>query len=566
MSKYYIFGKKADLEKVLGKMQDAGAFHINYFDRGLGLRNFKNDFSNDTELHKNIMEFLSFNKQFGFSINQTFEPLPESKAYVLHDSVNDIRNIQTEIKNVSPLIDKCKVLLGLGITDLDLLSYKIPLTVVKRAKRQKLAPIRSFMLKSQEYDLVQKDSTPDGVYNELDLKELVDKGVNDVNTCLKTLKSDLDSLNTKLTRAIKRYHHLLSKYGLWAKNAAVQLHNEIDLKREIRKIADEGNFFIVSAFVPSDINVKGMEIGETKIIESVFNPEEAPTLKSSLPIVKQFSFLTWLYGVPSYDEADPSPIITITFPLLFGAIIGDVGYGLVLLAGTLFLYFNNRAFAKNLAVIFFVSSLSSIAFGLLFGEFFGNLIPFHALLFPRLDNVLYLIMGTVFSGTIILTIAAVLHIFDSMAYGNRRDILSAVGWLGLNIFILSETVSVMFYSAINLPLVGLMLGSIVLVGAGNAIELTEVINLFTNAISYLRIAAVGLSSIMIAILINQLGFFLLGYSVILAVLAFVILHALNILLDALIAFLQSLRLEYVEFLSRFFKGRGHEYKPLSKLQ
>ena len=565
MSKYYVFGKRADLEKVLAKMQEVGAFHINYFERGLGLRNFRKDFSNDIELHKGIMEFLTFNKQFGFSINQKFKPMQLSKAHILSNVVTDIKRTQTEIALTEPLLEKCNVLLGLGVTSLDLLNSIIPLVVIKRAKKQKLAPIRSFTLKSQEYDLVRRDTLEGEAYNELDLKDMLDNKVNDITKYFKTLKSKKEQLILKLTRDLKRYRHLLAEYGSWAKHAAVQLHNEINIKREIHKIADEGNLFIVSAFVPSSINVKEMDMGDTKIIESAFKPEEAPTLKSTLPIVKQFSFLTWLYGVPSYDEADPSLIIAITFPLLFGAIIGDVGYGLVLLAGTAFLYFSNRAFAKNLAVIFLVSSLSSIVFGLLFGEFFGNLIPLHALFFPRLDNVLFLIIGTVFSGTIILTISAILRLFDSSFYGNKKDVISAIGWLGLNVFILTETLLVMLFNTLNLPLVILMFASIALIGAGNTVELTEVINLFTNAISYLRIAAVGLSSIMIAMLINQLGFFLLGYSVILAVFAFVMLHTLNILLDALIAFLQSLRLEYVEFLSRFFKGRGHKYKPLSKL-
>jgi len=88
--------------------------------------------------------------------------------------------------------------------------------------------------------------------------------------------------------------------------------------------------------------------------------------------------LTKLYGLPSYDEVDPTPVMAVTFPLIFGLMFGDLGHGLILFLGALLLSFiikspeEWRTFCRILAACGFAAVIA----GLLFGEAFGkHLLP-----------------------------------------------------------------------------------------------------------------------------------------------------------------------------------------------
>ena len=103
--------------------------------------------------------------------------------------------------------------------------------------------------------------------------------------------------------------------------------------------------------------------------------ENAPVFYDNPWWVKPFEFIMQLVAPPRYREIDPSPILAIFFPLFFGIMVGDIGYGLLILAFALVIRHRYQAiaFAKNLADILIISSIPTIMFGFLFGEFFGDL-------------------------------------------------------------------------------------------------------------------------------------------------------------------------------------------------
>ena len=101
--------------------------------------------------------------------------------------------------------------------------------------------------------------------------------------------------------------------------------------------------------------------------------EDPPTKFNHSRFVKPFEEITKLYGLPHYDELDPTSMIAITFPLIFGLMFGDIGHGLLLLVGGLTvgrLIKRNQAI-KNICLILAACGVGAIIAGLLYGEFFG---------------------------------------------------------------------------------------------------------------------------------------------------------------------------------------------------
>ena len=103
--------------------------------------------------------------------------------------------------------------------------------------------------------------------------------------------------------------------------------------------------------------------------------ERIPVLLKNPPYFKPFELLTGLLPLPQYASYDPTPFIGIFFPLFFGMILGDAGYGLILLTISLVLhgkYKENRT-VRDASKILFAASLYAVIFGVLYGEFIGEL-------------------------------------------------------------------------------------------------------------------------------------------------------------------------------------------------
>ena len=142
-----------------------------------------------------------------------------------------------------------------------------------------------------------------------------------------------------------------------------------------------------------------------------------PTMLKNNKLFKPFESMVGMYGVPSYDEIDPTIFLAITYTLMFGAMFGDVGQGLVLLLGGFLL--KNKLGRVNLGGVFERLGVSSIVFGFLYGSVFGSETVINALLIRPMENINDILIAAIIFGCGFLILGFILGITNSL---RRKDI------------------------------------------------------------------------------------------------------------------------------------------------
>ena len=299
--------------------------------------------------------------------------------------------------------------------------------------------------------------------------------------------------------------------------------------------------------------------------------ERVPIILKNPPYFKPFELLTSILPLPSYTSYDPTPFIGIFFPIFFGMILGDAGYGLLL--GGLS-YFLIKKYRKNTMVrdggkILLIASLYSVFFGVLFGEFFGDLPErfFHLkpLLVERREAVIPMIYFALSVGVAHILLGLLLGALTGFKHGEKKEatykVLSIVIILGM-IAVLATFFGI-FPALLTRPIVlGILFLTPVLFFTGGLLAPLELLKSIGNIISYVRIMAIGLTSVLLAFVANRLG----GETgdIVTGLVVAGLLHLLNIILGVFSPTIHSLRLHYVEFFSKFIEHGGRRFEPLRK--
>jgi V/A-type H+-transporting ATPase subunit I len=299
---------------------------------------------------------------------------------------------------------------------------------------------------------------------------------------------------------------------------------------------------------------------------------EMPVLIENPRVVRPFQLLLELMPPPRYGTIDPTPLIAFFFPLFFGVILGDVGYGLLLLGLALWLRARRvgPAWLQQGAHVMCVAALAAIAFGLAFGEFFGDLghrFGLRPLVVDRADAIPALLLFSVGLGVVQVTVGLALGAVNGYLGRHYKEALSrAATLLGLVLVLvlvlLAVVADLLPRSLLTPSLVLLAVVVALLVYSVGILGPLEVLGVLGNVLSYTRLIAVGLASLILAQVANQLAG--LAGSILLGAIVGALFHGLNLALCLFSPSIQSLRLQYVEFFGRFFQPGGRPFHPFCR--
>lgn len=348
---------------------------------------------------------------------------------------------------------------------------------------------------------------------------------------------------------------------------------------------DERELFLNNLYrtIPLDEILVEFDEPQSKEYKSV------PTKLKNNKVVRPFEMLTEMYSLPKYDEIDPTPWMAPFYMVFFGMMVADIGYGLLMLIAA---FLARKLFTlprgmKRFADFFFVLSFPTIIWGFIYGSFFGIELP------PTIFGIAspFPILSTTRDVNSILALSVVfglIQILTGLAINGvmqvkRKQYLNSIGdgfaWMGILIGIVIAGLGKVLLNSDPLFLVGIAaaaLSALLIVavpllqsaskGKGllkGLYGLYGITGYIGDLVSYTRLMALGISGGSIAAAFNMLVAFMPPVARFTAGLVLIVLlHALNLFLTLLSAYVHGARLQYVEFFGKFYEGGGRPFAPL----
>lgn len=372
---------------------------------------------------------------------------------------------------------------------------------------------------------------------------------------------------------------------------------------EERKLECEANTsctetsYILEAWVPVDKTEKlDKALSESPLalmyeIREPLEGEKPPTYVEDNAVVEPYQSVTNMFSVPAYGEINPNPFVAFFFFLFFGMMLADAGYGLVLMILTGIVLIKQRPpkGQASLIKIVFMGSFSTVIWGIIFGSYFGYSATdlgiwcwFNPIEEPM--NMLFLSLGM---GIFQMCFGLGINMVAMFKQKKPLDAISGtLSWyfmlLGLALAFGSSLIKAIaipsLVSTVGYVLLGAGVLLLMISGAlhkkgasmvsGAFARLYDIINFFSDLMSYTRIFGLGLASAVIGMVFNEIGALMMNMipikaiGVVVTAIVFIIGHVFNIGINALGAYVHNSRLQFVEFFGKFYTGGGELFRPL----
>ena len=359
--------------------------------------------------------------------------------------------------------------------------------------------------------------------------------------------------------------------------------------------------YLLTGWIPEDTLARTRGVLEKEAPKTAIHIEEigempftgirVPTLLQNLPLVRAFQDVVSLYSLPAYGEMDPSFFVAVSFCLFFGFMFGDVGHGLVLAVGAT-LFQRRGILSKSMGTVLKSAGTASVIFGFLYGSVFGieGLVP--TLWISPMEDMNRLLAVSIGVGVAVITLGMVLNMiacYRSRDFG--RMLFDGRGLAGVVLYLSLAGAGYAAMTGASLPgppwaawaLPAALLAVIVLrdvlarvllkqqthgeeSGGLYAFEvLHNLMSFLSNTASFVRLAAFALNHVGLSLAVMMLSDMVrnLPGGVLFKVVLLVTGNVVIVGLEGLIVFIQTLRLEYYEFFSKFYRGGGRAFRPVA---
>ncbi|MBC7108357.1 MAG: V-type ATP synthase subunit I [Methanomassiliicoccales archaeon] len=441
---------------------------------------------------------------------------------------------------------------------------------------------------------------------------------------LESILAEEETLRKSIADLSEKLEKMREKHATFALAAEEHLSIIVQKAETPLRVGASAHSFIIEAWVPEKnfeqlqkafaenlgerIYVEVLERRERREAEGHHDEgDEAPVKIENPKPFNLFEYLVELISTPKYNELDPTPLISIFFPIFFGLMVGDVGYGIpFVILGYLGLKKCTSNEWRTIATMLFFGGIFTIIFGLfMFGEAFalhfapspygevtwssllGIEIPHHLEIGPlsiplgvysKLHDVKMLLYISIWIGVIHLFVGYALGFINvTIRHGLKHAIFEKLSWLFILIGAVMLGLVLLDGLVLSKPLVMTdvrMIGGLITLivgivlgfrgeGAGVVLELP---GLVSNIMSYSRLAAIGMSKAGMALAFNMIAIEMIapggGVMIAVAFAIFAVGHMMIFILAVISAGLHGIRLQYVEFFTKFYEGGGLKFNPL----
>lgn len=441
------------------------------------------------------------------------------------------------------------------------------------------------------------------IYIEMDFDEKPADEVEKLNLQIAEIDRKLENNQKALSELLLQKAPLL--FG--AKKALAEAERGFDIRKMAARTKNSENetFFILCGWMSEADTEKFLsELEVDPLIMAMEEREDAtsgglpPTKLKNPAIFRPFELFLSMYGLPGYDEIDPTLYLALTYSFIFGIMFGDVGQGLCLLIGGLVLYHRTK---KPLLAIVRNCGFFSVIFGLLYNSFFGfeGFFPYTPLIRPKEDMLTLPIVGsintifvlTIAFGMLVILLNIILAILNSAKRKDAENTFFSQNAVAGLVFYGSIT-ALIFLVMTGQATGGMIAGLLILLavlgllgiflkemlahlvtGKRPVVEggpmyfvqsffetFETLLSFLSNTLSYVRIGAYAVSHVAMMEVVMMLAGSASGNlnpAMVIGGNIFVM------IMEGLMVGIQVLRLEYYEMFSRFYRGDGRPFKPFS---